>query len=373
MQGPFSAPFLSLWTDLLTLLKAFGEIQDRLDPPRLVDYADRILPMARKLEATLSGVRGLDPVKPAEQILILSATQALQGAARFEESRAGAHQIMKAFQALRPIARSQEILYSVAGQSAEVSRFFIHPSHANDTTLLERLASGSESRQESSSQEADPDGRRGIIDMNNLRGKRGGYTLYVPEYYTPSQAWPLIVALHGGSGHGADFFWSWLREARSFGCILAAPSSLGRTWSLHTPALDAGSLNRMLSHISSNWNIDTKQILLTGISDGGTYAMLLSIVHQSPFTHYAPVAAAVHVLMNRSGVVEAPVRDIPIYQVHGGRDWMFPVASARAAAAALAKAGAKVVYSEIPDLSHNYPRDENEKILKWFHPRLFES
>lgn len=373
MQGPFSEHFFSLWTDLSTLLNAFGEIQDRLDPPRLADYADRILPLARKLEGTLSGARALDQVTPAEQILILSATQALQGAARFEESRAGAHQIMKAFQALRPIARAQEILYPLAVQSTEVSRFFLHPSRENDTAFLARLASGADSRTQSSIEEGDAKGKRGIIDMNNLRGKRGGYTLYVPEYYTPSQTWPLIVALHGGSGHGADFFWSWLREARSFGCILAAPSSLGRTWSLHTPGLDASSLNRMLSHISSNWNIDTKHILLTGISDGGTYAMLLSIVHQSPFTHYAPVAAAVHVLMNRSGIVEAPVKDVPIYQVHGGRDWMFPVASARAVAAALTKAGAKVVYSEIPDLSHNYPRDENEKILKWFQPRLFET
>jgi phospholipase/carboxylesterase len=49
------------------------------------------------------------------------------------------------------------------------------------------------------------------------------------------------------------------------------------------------------------------------------------------------------------------VKDIPIYQVHGGKDWMFPVASARLAANALEKAGAKIIYKEIPELSHNYP------------------
>jgi phospholipase/carboxylesterase len=29
-------------------------------------------------------------------------------------------------------------------------------------------------------------------------------------------------------------------------------------------------------------------------------------------------------------------------------------------------AGADVVYREIPDLSHTYPRDENARIIDWF-------
>jgi phospholipase/carboxylesterase len=32
---------------------------------------------------------------------------------------------------------------------------------------------------------------------------------------------------------------------------------------------------------------------------------------------------------------------------------------------ALQSAGAKLVYREIEDLSHTYPRDENPKILAW--------
>ena len=58
---------------------------------------------------------------------------------------------------------------------------------------------------------------------------RGAVHLYVPESYTDDQALPLIVALHGGSGHGADFLWTWLREAKSRGCILLAPTSQGPT------------------------------------------------------------------------------------------------------------------------------------------------
>ena len=67
---------------------------------------------------------------------------------------------------------------------------------------------------------------------HNEPGSRGGFSLYVPEYYTPDRAWPLVMALHGGSGNGRNFLWSWLRDARSFGAILIAPTATGPTWAL---------------------------------------------------------------------------------------------------------------------------------------------
>ena len=65
----------------------------------------------------------------------------------------------------------------------------------------------------------------GIFHLDNEAGSRGGFSLYVPEYYTPDRAWPLVMALHGGSGDGRGFLWSWLRDARSFGAILVAPTA----------------------------------------------------------------------------------------------------------------------------------------------------
>jgi phospholipase/carboxylesterase len=46
-------------------------------------------------------------------------------------------------------------------------------------------------------------------------------------------------------------------------------------------------------------------------------------------------------------------------------DWMFPVSAAHLGRDALQAAGARLVYREIDDLSHTYPRDENPKILDW--------
>ena len=50
---------------------------------------------------------------------------------------------------------------------------------------------------------------------------------------------------------------------------------------------------------------------------------------------------------------------------HGALDWLFPVALARAARDELERAGAEIEYREIGDLSHAYPREENDGILRW--------
>jgi phospholipase/carboxylesterase len=61
----------------------------------------------------------------------------------------------------------------------------------------------------------------------------------------------------------------------------------------------------------------------------------------------------------------ARAQDRPIYLVHGALDWMFPVETARIGRDALLAAGARLVYRELPDLSHTYPREENPTILDW--------
>ncbi|HXK21666.1 MAG TPA: hypothetical protein VMS55_03200 [Myxococcota bacterium] len=59
-----------------------------------------------------------------------------------------------------------------------------------------------------------------------------------------------------------------------------------------------------------------------------------------------------------------------VFLVHGRLDWLFPVGLARAAAEELERAGADLVYREIADLSHTYPREVNDEILRWFDPAL---
>ena len=200
--------------------------------------------------------------------------------------------------------------------------------------------------------------------VRNEPGSRGGYSLYVPEYYRPDRTWPLVMALHGGSGNGRGFLWSWLRDARSRGAILAAPTATGSTWALMGDDTDTPNLMRILESVRARWNVDSERMLLTGMSDGGTFCYVTGLDHASPFTHLAPVAATFHPLMAEMADADR-LRGLPVHIVHGRLDWMFPVQVARQTAQALTAAGATVTYRELEDLSHTYPREMNAEILTW--------
>jgi phospholipase/carboxylesterase len=127
---------------------------------------------------------------------------------------------------------------------------------------------------------------------------------------------------------------------------------------------DTPNLARILASVRSRWNIDRTKLLLTGMSDGGTFCYVTGLEGASPFTHLAPVAATFHPLMAEMADAER-LRGLPIYLVHGRLDWMFPVQVARQTKDALAAAGADVTYRELDDLSHCYPREMNAPILNW--------
>jgi phospholipase/carboxylesterase len=127
---------------------------------------------------------------------------------------------------------------------------------------------------------------------------------------------------------------------------------------------DTPNLVRILDSIRSGWNVDPRRLLLTGMSDGGTFTYVTGLEAGSPFTHLAPVAAAFHPMLAHMADASR-TRGLPIHIVHGALDWMFPVELARQAHRTLTKAGADVTYQEVEDLSHTYPREMNVPILAW--------
>lgn len=255
------------------------------------------------------------------------------------------------FRALAQGPRAQEALYPLAARLPPVSRFFLDPKARRDEALQAALA-------------AVPEGPDvGLMHGGGAPGARGGWSAYVPEYYQPDREWPLVVALHGGSGSGRGFIWSWLRDARGSGAILVAPTAVGRTWALTGPDPDTPNLEMIVEAARGRWRIDAGRILLAGMSDGGTFAYV-SGLGPSPFTHLAPCSAAFHPML-AAMADPGRLRGLPIHIIHGTRDWMFRVEMAREAAIALERAGARVTYREVADLGHAYPRELNSDILAW--------
>ena len=254
--------------------------------------------------------------------------------------------------ALRLLPKALATLYPLAGILAPVNRFFLDPSLRSDEAL-QRPFLATPARDNT-----------GVVRVDLEGGERGGFWLYVPEHYVSDRTWPLVMALHGGSGTGRLFLWSWLRDARSRGAILAAPTSIGSTWALLGDDVDTPNLTRILEFVRAKWNVDAKRLLLTGMSDGGTFTYISGLEAGSPFTHLAPVSAAFHPMLAQMADAER-TRGLPVHIVHGALDWMFPVELARQANRALSRAGADVTYREVDDLSHTYPRELNGAMLDW--------
>ena len=337
---------------LLQSLEALGFIARHLNPP---DFG-RVMHAAgtpdQVLRAELPRLAGWPEQFAHLRVPLQTAGDAALAA--FEGLRAvqsGQGDLVAVFRALRYAPRAQEALYPLAAKFPPVSSFFVDPGVRDDAGLLARLAAP-----------ARPE--TGVLHDHNEAGSRGGFSLYVPEYYTPDRAWPLVMALHGGSGNGRGFLWSWLRDARSHGAILVAPTATGNTWALMGEDTDTPNLSRMVDRLRERWNIDPGRLLLTGMSDGGTFCYVTGLESASPFTHLAPVAATFHPLMAEMADAER-LRGRPIYLVHGRLDWMFPVQVARQTQQLLSAAGADVIYREIDDLSHCHPREINPAILNW--------
>lgn len=232
-----------------------------------------------------------------------------------------------------------------------MSSFFLNAANRENHDLLSRLEAGAGEH-------------TGIFHDHNEPGSRGGFSAYVPEYYVPGRPMPLVMALHGGSGNGRGFLWSWLRDARSLGAVLVAPTATGPTWALMGDDTDTPNLMRILETVRGRWSIDASRMLLTGMSDGGTFCYVTGLDGASPFTHLAPVAATFHPLMAEMADATR-LQGLSVFITHGKLDWMFPVQTTRQTQAALSTAGANVTYREIDDLSHTYPREINAELLQW--------
>ena len=341
---------------LLAALDHLERLTRLMHPPRLAELAGSLGPDDAVLAAGLARLRdapwpaGMAPFRGQLSEAgdrVLRAHAGLRDAARSPEGLRGA------YQDTRHQYRAIEALYPLAPGLPSVSRFFTEPGLRGDAATAARIDSVKTAGPET-----------GVFHFDNETNARGGFSVYVPEWLPLGQAAPVVFALHGGSGHGRVFLWSWLREARSRGVILVAPTASGSTWSLMEPEVDFSLLSQILSYVRRRWSVDASKMLLSGMSDGGTFTLLSGLDAVCPFTHLAPVAASFHPMLTAMAEPER-IKDLPIYLTHGALDWMFPISTGRTANEALAMAGAKVTFREIPDLSHTYPREENGRILAW--------
>lgn len=340
-------------------IEALGGAFRHLDRGSMWELQSQLRPLQERLEAALEDLREAplpDRFLPIRDQLGGGAEAALEALGAFTRPVPREERSRNALAGMRGLAHAQERLYPLRSLHSSLGGLFAEPPVRDDLAALDAHSSDPGTGIQRSGPDDDPDAR-------------GEFHLYVPESLDGSEARPLVVALHGGMGHGRDFLWTWLREARSRRFLLLTPTSVGPTWALMGPDADRQRLLRSVEFVREKCNVDGDRILLTGLSDGATYGLSTFLAGDTPFAAMAAVAGVLHPKNVEGGTI-AGAEGKRISITHGTKDWMFPVQLAQAAQQALREAGADVRYHEIADLAHAYPREENAAILEWFDPSL---
>jgi phospholipase/carboxylesterase len=345
------AAVVALLNPLLRALEMLAFVARHLHPPGFASLMASIGTPDADLQSALAKPQAWpEPVLGARAAINAASDATLLAFSGLREALRKPGDVRGTYRALRKLPQALEALYPLAGVFAPVNSFFLDPALRADAALLRRFL------------------HVPVHDDTGVKrfaeGERDGFWVYVPENYVPDRPRSLVMALHGGNGTGRQFLWSWLRDARSCGAILVAPNALGSTWALTGSDADTPNLTRILEFVRSRWNVDASRLLLTGMSDGGTFTYVSGLDARSPFTHLAPVSAAFHPLLAEMADPDR-TRGLPVHVIHGALDWMFPVHLARQAQRMLSQAGAVVTYREIADLSHTYPRELNRTLLHW--------
>ncbi|HQG30386.1 MAG TPA: hypothetical protein PLA83_00540 [Deltaproteobacteria bacterium] len=345
----------ALRTALIDAIALFEKVQRKFHPAMMIRHGELLIRKASTLQGALRDFLSGSPMPEAgsEQGILIEASKLVNEAvSRFNRAGDPGAGLFHAMQAGRKICRAYEILFELRHEVPAIDRFFRESIQGN---LRQR--EGKTGVRKEKDRIVHPGAGRETY-------ARGSASLYVPEASETPQPMPLVIALHGGYGHGRDFLWTWIREARTRRFFLLAPTSQGRTWSITDPEADLVPLTDLIKRTAEEHPVDVKKILLTGISDGATFALGCAMQSDSPFGAFCPVCGVLP-----PGDLSC-ARSRRILWIHGEYDWMFPAVRARQGYTALLQAGADVGLKVIPDLAHAWPAEENGAVLSWFDPGL---
>ncbi len=171
--------------------------------------------------------------------------------------------------------------------------------------------------------------------------------LYVPQSYDPSQATPLMIALHGSGDTAGSFVNLWAGIAEAEGFIVLVPESLsnGASWNRgsDTPVIGA-----LADTVAAQFNVDNCRIYLTGYSAGAHYGYMLGLANSTYFAAMGIQAGSLQ-YAEQAGIWPGMVeRQIAVDIHHGQADPYVPFSEAQHARDELEAAGHVVDFTSHP-------------------------
>lgn len=155
--------------------------------------------------------------------------------------------------------------------------------------------------------------------LHGLAGPAGDHLLLVPPE-SPDTPVPLVVFLHGSGGEPARSLSFLEAAAERLEFLLLVPKSFHYTWDVILGGFgpDAESLDRVLAEVFDRFAVDADRVLLSGFSDGASYALTLGLRNGELFRRilaYSP-----------GFVVPGPRTGRPsIFVSHGTDDPVLPI------------------------------------------------
>ena len=159
-------------------------------------------------------------------------------------------------------------------------------------------------------------------------GLQRTYRLHVPVAYDPHKLTPLVLSMHGYTGHAAeqehDFGQSSQADQEHF--LVVYPQAMNRTdngepeWATegqYSPTVnDVLFFSDLLTILQQHLCVDAQRIYAIGYSNGGGMANLLACKLAGRIAAVVPVDAAIYELPGGCH----PVRPVPYLEFHGTGD-----------------------------------------------------
>lgn len=191
----------------------------------------------------------------------------------------------------------------------------------------------------------------------DVDGTERRFRVVVPDHLGPS--FPVVFAFHGtGDTPESMARYTELNElAAERRFLLVYPMADGSVWNTHaqtdgTPNTDQAFFDHLLRQLTSDYNIDSRQVFAVGMSNGGTFSLLLAM------SRSAQLAAVVaHSAVPLHGV-HPPDDCCPILLIVGEQDPAFTPISAFAADRQLPCVG-------VERLAHEWSVAHNDEIWRF--------